>query len=311
VSRIAARETGGAERVLRQRHGPQHSLQAQISQAINADKTLAPGNLLTSGKKVTQAATGSGVIIDPRGVVLTNAHVAQPFLLIGKDPRGEVECTIRSGDPIERHYTGKLLYLPKAWVAEHAEDITEDNARGTGEHDYALLLITGVKDSSTLFPSSFPFVDFSTTEEHLGLGASVALSGYPTTEAVATIEALDQLRVFSTIATIDELFTFEEETLDLISLGSTALSYKGSSGGAVVDGWNKVIGLITSSTEGDTVTERKLRAITLSHIDRSLIEHAGFGFDFFLLGNLSIKAALYESSVAPPLTERLIRELAD
>jgi len=263
----------------------------------------------TATKKTTQASAGSGIIIDRRGVVLTNAHVAQFFLLEGKHPQGEVDCSIRSGDPIENHYEGKLLYLPPTWIERHAKDIDKDNARGTGEHDYALLLITGTKNSNGVLPITFPFVGFATTEEDIMLGNSVALSGYPTTEVVETIEALDLLRVFSTIVTIKERFTFEEETLDLISLGGTPLSYQGSSGGAVMDGHNKLVALITSSTEGDTAAERDLRAITLAHIERSLLMHTGFGFDFFLLGDLAIKAAFYESAVAPELTERLIRAL--
>ena len=79
--------------------------------------------------------------------------------------------------------------------------------------------------------------------------------------------------------------------------------------GAVVDEYNTLIGIITSSTDGATEKERELRAITLAHIDRSIKKYTGFDLEFWLLGNLALKAELYKSGVAPALVSQLVQEL--
>ena len=42
--------------------------------------------------------SGSGVIIDPKGIILTNAHVAQ-YVLLSQDPALNLTCSIRNGSP--------------------------------------------------------------------------------------------------------------------------------------------------------------------------------------------------------------------
>ena len=44
--------------------------------------------------------SGSGIIIDSKGIILTNAHIAQYFLFADRD----VSCVIRSGSPATNKY---------------------------------------------------------------------------------------------------------------------------------------------------------------------------------------------------------------
>jgi hypothetical protein len=254
--------------------------------------------------------TGSGVIIDPRGVVLTNAHVAQFWLFPEESSRfGDTGCSVRATIPIDRRYHAELLYLPEAWVREHAVDIENPSPRGTGEDDYALLRITEPVSSRLVLPVIFPFVTYSTSDSHIDENDSIFLAAYPATDQEASARELESLSIVSTTAFVEEVFTFNRTTLDLISLGASQLSFKGSSGGAVMDEDNRLIGLITTSTEGQTAAERKLRAITLAHVNRSLLSHTGISLDAHLSGNLETKSRVFAELIAPRLSALLLSEL--
>lgn len=280
---------------------------------INTQTRAATVNILCTVKSRsrTKVVTGSGVIVDPRGVVLTNAHVAQFFLLIDNHPAGVTTCSVHTEDPSANRFEAKLLYLPPAWINKHAKDIDNPEPLGTGENDYAFLLLTDPKNPEVYPEMLLPFISINTAEETINVGDGVLIAGYPARTVIEEKEDLEQLTLSSTIAIIEQLFTFEGRTLDLLSLGDTTLSYGGSSGGAVVDEYNMLIGIINSSTDGSTAKERELRAITLAHIDRSLKKYTGFDLNFWLLGNLTLKAALYNSGVAPALTSQLVQELRD
>src|SRR3989338_8875222 len=56
----------------------------------------------------SDAASGSGVVIDERGIILTNAHIAQYFLLDTYRGKEFVSCTIRTGSPAKETYKGEL-----------------------------------------------------------------------------------------------------------------------------------------------------------------------------------------------------------
>src|SRR5688500_2914917 len=53
---------------------------------------------LKAGKR-TVSSSGSGIMIDERGIILTNAHVAQYFLLAGEKGRVTGWCSVRTGSP--------------------------------------------------------------------------------------------------------------------------------------------------------------------------------------------------------------------
>src|SRR3989338_8466958 len=104
-----------------------------------------------------RSISGSGVIVDSKGIILTNAHIAQHFLLADR----AVSCTIRVGSPAVDSYTASLIYISPAWIQANANILTQTNPSGTGEYDFAFLAITKSATSVAL-PSSFPFISLAT-----------------------------------------------------------------------------------------------------------------------------------------------------
>jgi hypothetical protein len=117
----------------------------------------------------------------------------------------------------------------------------------------------------------------------------------------------------STITTIKNIYTFDgNPQIDLISVGGTIVSQGGSSGGAAVrmqDG--SLTGIIVTASSGATTAERDLRAITLAHINRSLISAGMGGIAGLLAGSASVKAAEFKEIIAPGLTKILIEAIED
>ncbi len=251
----------------------------------------------------TRAISGSGVIIDPRGVVLTNAHVAQ-FVLLAAQPDVNLSCVIRTGSPAAGAWMAHLLYMPEAWVQEHAADIKKARPLGTGEHDYAFMVIAGSSNSIPL-PRSFPYVplDISNSSE----GDLVLLAAYPAEFAEGGAET--NLKASPAITKIQQLLTFTSDSPDVISLGGVSVAQSGSSGGAVLNNVGRLIGIISTTSDGDTTAERDLRAITLSYINRALIAEAGFDIASLLSGDLAIRTSNFMTNRAPALAEQILKNL--
>ena len=112
----------------------------------------------TSSSGPFESISGSGVVIDPRGVILTNAHIAQFFLLRDYPRKDFVQCIIRTGSPAAPKYTAAPLFIPPSWIFNNAQKIVQTNPTGNGEHDYALLYITGTVTPAVQLPAEFPFL---------------------------------------------------------------------------------------------------------------------------------------------------------
>jgi hypothetical protein len=258
---------------------------------------------LTTSGGALRPISGSGVIIDTRGIILTNAHVAQFFLLRDYPYANDIQCAIRTGSPATAKYQARLLYLPPVWVHANAAQLKSAEAVGTGENDYAFLQITKTTDGSPL-PSTFPAVTVSLDEPQEGEPAEVA--AYPA-QFLGGTTIQNNLYASSAVTPIQTLYTFGSETIDAFSVGSSVVSQSGSSGGAVArlsDG--ALVGIIATATEGTSTASRDLHAITLAHIQRSL-QALGTGglVDLLLKGNLNQKADDFAANVAPGLTQEL------
>jgi len=251
--------------------------------------------------------SGSGVIIDSRGVILTNAHVAQ-YVLLSESPRIDLSCTIRAGSPAVARFAARVLYIPPAWVELHASEINNQHPLGTGEHDYALLLISQSTDGSPL-PSSFPSVPFDVREAIGFQGDSVLVASYP---AEFSGGMMTQFNLFaaSSFTSIRQLLTFQSGTVDLISLGGIIEAQSGSSGGAVLNMWGRLIGLIATTSEGDTTASRDLRALTLSYISRDLATQTQFDLPTTLGGDVQAEADDFGAQTAPRLINLFIDQLS-
>jgi hypothetical protein len=250
--------------------------------------------------------SGSGVIIDPRGVILTNAHVAQ-YVLLSESAQINLTCSIRTGSPATPRYRAAVLYIPQAWVDAHASEINDAHPLGTGEHDYALLHITGTTTGAPL-PASFPAVESDTREAIAFVDDSVLSASYPAEFVSGSLQ--NSLYPVSSVTQINKLFTFGSGAVDVISIGSTIEAQSGSSGGPIVNAWNRLVGLITTTSEGDTTAERQLRGITLSYIDRDLTAQTGSGLTALLSGDIAEKTSSFTRNQVLPLIATYIPYLA-
>lgn len=277
-------------------------------EAVDAITRPALVNILCKprgGAVALSPVSGSGVIIDPRGVILTNAHVAQ-YVLLAQSARINLSCAVRTGAPAVPRWSAEVLYIPPVWVEAHAKEVAAAHPMGTGEHDYALLRITGSLDATPL-PIPFPHLPVDTRESIGFSGDRVLAVSYPA-EFLASAAQFNMYPT-SSVTTIGQLLTFVAKTVDVISLGGIIAAQGGSSGGAVVNGWGRLIALISTISEGDTTATRDLRAITLSYIDRDLATQTRFDIATTLGGDIAAEALDFNTKVAPKLIELYLAEL--
>jgi len=276
---------------------------------INTDARAALVNILCEpqGESSLDPISGSGVIIDPRGIILTNAHVAQ-YVFLSEIPQINLQCIIRTGSPAQAEWGAAVLYIPPVWVNEHVNEILESHPTGTGEHDYALLYITNSVTSAQL-PPQFPYLPIDTRPGIGFPGDQVLVASYPA-EFVGGIAAEYDLYADSSITTIKQLLTFGTSSPDAISLGGIIEAQSGSSGGAVVNAWGRLVGIVTTTSSGTTTADRDLRAIALSYINADLRTQSGSSISDLLAGDPVSEVAQFNETTAPGLAQLYLSQLA-
>lgn len=292
---------------------PQVKVQPQIAivpSDLNSKARASVVNIFCNigGSGSLNPISGTGIIIHPSGIVLTNAHVGQFFLLRNYPTKNNIDCLLRTGNPAKPTYTAELLYFPLEWMKQNAEKIIQESPIGTGERDYSFLYITGTIDNSAL-PVSFPYLS-PYIGDVFSLNDEILLAGYPA-GFIDGITVQMNLYISSAFGKITEIFTFKDGGgADLISVPGTIISQRGASGGASVrtsDG--KLVGLITTATTATETSQRDLRAITLAHIDRSLTEDTGRNLNSLLTNDPQAMARIFNLTVAPTLTKMLLKVL--
>jgi S1-C subfamily serine protease len=227
-----------------------------------------------SNDKRIHSTSGSGTIITSTGVILTAAHVGQFFLLQETLP-GSISCSVRTGSPAVKTYTAKPIYVSSSWIQKNKTVLTETAPKGTGEHDFALLAITGNVTGSGVYPY------IPLTQSVPVAGARVVVGGYGA-EFLSSKRIQQSLFPSLDFSTIKERLTFEKTTVDVISFGANAAAQEGSSGGGVADSTGQLIGVITTSSTNADFRARELRAITLGHIRRSFERDYGGSLDEYV-----------------------------
>ncbi|HWH07166.1 MAG TPA: trypsin-like peptidase domain-containing protein [Candidatus Paceibacterota bacterium] len=274
------------------------------STSIAAKVQAASVNILCTGNggKI-RGMSASGIIIDPRGVILTVAHAAQYYLLSDYPDPGSISCTIRTGNPARTAYTAKPIFISETWIKKNPDTLIAQNPRGTGEHDFALLLITGSATGASL-PSSFPYIPVGTTDPKKG---DTAIIGAYAAQALSSEEVRASLPTTIVTTSVKNVFTFTTNTVDLISLGGSVAAQTGSSGGGVVSEDGKLIAMITTSTNQGPYETRNINAITPTHMRRSFANDTGISIEAFLKGALSSRVSEFES--VSGLRSTLVRAL--
>jgi S1-C subfamily serine protease len=251
--------------------------------------------------------SGSGVIIDPRGVILTNAHVAQ-YVLISENPQINLTCSIRSRSPASPLWQADVLYIPPIWVNEHYTEINADHVEGTGEHDYALLLVAGDAQGNAI-TNPLPYLPVDARINAAFQGDSVLGAGYPA-EFVGGIVAQQGLYAVTSISTIKQLLTFATSSVDVFSIGGVIEAQGGSSGGPVVNAWSYVVGIITTTSEGATTAARDLHALSLNYIDRDITAQTGYGLATLLSGDVKQETVDFSRETGLGLVQKYVDYLS-
>lgn len=276
--------------------------------AINEFARKATVNILCStkgGELSPISATGS--IVSPEGLILTNAHVAQYLLLKDYREKGFIQCVARTGSPAYPKYTIKLVYISPTWVTDNKSAIKKENIPSTGENDYAFLKISGMIDGSPA-PKNILYIPMN-TREAISTKEPVLLSSYPA-GFLGGISIVQNLNLTTAITQIHDIFTFKSGTIDVIAVGGTVVSQKGSSGGLVVDKDSTLIGVITTSSNENSTGNRGLNAITPAYINRDLQRELGIDLATFTVQDPDTFSETFASTTGKTLTELLTKELS-
>lgn len=240
--------------------------------------------------------SGSGVFVDAKGTILTNAHIAEYFLLADRG----ASCSIRSGSPATDRYRAALIFISPAWIHANPDVISKTAPSGTGEYDFALLAVTKSVTESA-FPISFPSIPLTTAPVTANTPVVIASYGAQFLDQSQILTDLSPTVVFGSIK---DIFTFHANTIDVLALGGSAAAQEGSSGGGVADVSGKLVGTITTSTiSGDTNT-RSLDAITASYVRADYASETGQALDLLLAKPTA--TAITEFALQIPELEALI-----
>lgn len=219
-----------------------------------------------SGHKI-YSSTGSGVFVSDRGVVLTNAHVAQTLLAL-QDPKAHGSCSIRTGSPAKEAYTVSLLYLSPAWVDANIAELRKKHPKGSGEGDFALLYVTIPKSGA--LPIRFPALPLDPTP--VAEGQTVIAGGYPA-GALDFEEVKDELKFALATPVVTSVRSYVKPWPDVVLLSPSVIGSGGVSGGPVTDTSGELLGIMTAVESDSSKKERSVRAISLYHIIRLLAEN--------------------------------------
>jgi S1-C subfamily serine protease len=257
-----------------------------------------------------RTTTGTGFFVHSDGVILTNAHVAQYLLLEKTNLFGKAECLIRTGNPAKAEYVADLLYIPPTWIQKNASLIDNSAPMGTGERDYALLYVTK-SATQTPLPVRFPALSVDTDLLPTTIKNSTVLATvYPATDLLKNGAHTALLPKIAT-TTISELYTFGSNYADVFSIRGSQVGAEGASGGPIVSNNGKVIGMIVTRGDDNRDGKGSLRAITISHIHRTIQEETGFSLEKNFSGNLEQRSYIFTTTLAPFLTQLLTTKISN
>lgn len=215
----------------------------------------------------TAITTGTATIIDPSGILITNAHVV-------KDVKDASRCVLRSWNPFENIAKFKILYIPPQ----------DDLIPGTSfaKNDFSFIKITEpiLNKGQTVWP----FVKFNTNipspKEQL------FVFGY-STEFVGFDIAVRGIPLLFSDTEVEQVLSFDADLkrAELLLVKGSISSQGGSSGGPLVNNNKDFVAMYSFVTKGSTTSERRGIAVLVNYVDRALNRDFGFGLKEFLHNN--------------------------
>ncbi len=275
---------------------------ASVPTAKSVEEALVNVFCTTELKNAVRTTTGSGVFIDSKGVILTNAHVAQFLLLADEASATAPRCVIRQGSPAEARYEASLLFISPSWIEANAYQLYAEKPSGTGEHDFALLFVDKSANGEPL-PEHFPALAPLSERNYRYYAAEVVAAGYPVVQAAPYGDT--SLTPLTDSTSITHLFTFNSGDVDIFSIGPSDVGEQGSSGGPVVNDAGEVVGLIVTRGNSADEGDQSLRALSISYIRRALEEETGLGLAETLSGDLPRRAHAFRDTLLPYLRSLL------
>lgn len=256
-----------------------------------------------------RGSSGTGIVIDPRGIILTVAHVGQTFLLLDYPKENAGKCYIRTGSPAKNAYLAELIYISPQWVHDNQTVLIESRPKGTGENDFAFLAITKSLTNDSL-PRSFAYIPLAEPDTLVDVDDRVGVGSYAA-EFLTSSEVRSSLYPTISFAPVNDIYTYEERTRDVISVHAGAAAQEGSSGGAVINEDGKLIGLISTRTVKPDLSLRDLQAISVDHIRRSFKDYVSVNLDAYLKNNSLSTLITAFSMTARSLGEEILSAIAE
>lgn len=268
--------------------------------------------------------TGSGVLINDDGTVLTNAHVAE-FPLIA-DASSKIMCLARTGSPAKATHSVKVAFISPDWINKNAIHINQ-NVLSTGQYDYAILKITPLDSSSnaTKYSNSIEMlkddlIHNTSISDELNIGSKLVAAAYPA-DIFGTKGVDSDLISKKEYLTVNNLFSFDNSgerlvedtsTKDVIETSPSNIAQVGSSGGAVANIRNELIGTITTVVDSAThpnTSSKYIRAISTNYVDKDIKRYFPDGLSYIAnYGSNKLKNDFdtkYRSSLTNLLLENL------
>lgn len=190
---------------------------------------------------MSAAWTGSGTIIDPDGIILTNCHVANPRAMGMPSPPADVlgiAVTQRSDEPPAVTYFAEI-------VAQ------------SPELDLAVLQIVSGLDGHPVQNLTLPAVAIGDSD-NLELGDTLSIFGYP---------GIGGETVTFTSGSVSGFSKQEGVSSRRAWIKSDATIAGGNSGGTAVDSSGKLVGIPTQAAAGTGITPVDARPVVDTNLD--------------------------------------------
>lgn len=208
--------------------------------------------------------SGSGVVISPLGIVLTNTHVVED----------STDCFVRTGNPAS--YGGRLKILYRGSSVEKIPDTD------VPLEDFAFGKITDVPLASK-FKMPFKYLAMNEAPSH-SISERYFLAAYAS-EFAGGGGTTPQNLVF-TITKLLGFFSISGDGQEVLELEGNVSTQEGASGSPIISPADaSVVGLVFGQNKGEDGTETASRteyAFSLSYIDRVLEKKEGLGLQAFV-----------------------------